>query len=201
LPAADRGLDWLVVAAPSDEQTTSLPQVLDRFQPAGVLWAGPTHDTYGARNLQAALVQAGISQVLATPGQALDLGQGIILRALTIGKQGAILLLEWERFRLLLPQGADPEDLAALKYGKSIGNVSALLLAGAGSAALNPPEWIANLQPQAVLISVSAADRQELPSAETLDLLQGYTVLRTDRNGWIELSMDGEQMWVEVERK
>jgi hypothetical protein len=29
-----------------------------------------------------------------------------------------------------------------------------------------------------------------------LELLQGYTVLRTDRNGWIELSTDGEQMWV-----
>jgi predicted membrane metal-binding protein len=32
------------------------------------------------------------------------------------------------------------------------------------------------------------------------DPLQGYTVLRTDRNGWIELTTDGERMWVEVER-
>jgi hypothetical protein len=30
--------------------------------------------------------------------------------------------------------------------------------------------------------------------------MHGYTLLRTDRNGWIELSTDGEQMWVEVER-
>jgi beta-lactamase superfamily II metal-dependent hydrolase len=49
------------------------------------------------------------------------------------------------------------------------------------------------------LISVSPADLQDLPSPETLALLQGYTVLRTDRNGWIELSTDGVQMWVEVE--
>ena len=28
-----------------------------------------------------------------------------------------------------------------------------------------------------------------------LELLQGYTDLRTDRDGWIELSMDGEQMY------
>ena len=28
----------------------------------------------------------------------------------------------------------------------------------------------------------------------------GYTLLRTDRNGWIQLSTDGEQLWVEVER-
>jgi len=57
------------------------------------------------------------------------------------------------------------------------------------------------LRPQVVLISVSAADKEGLPSPETLELLQGYTVLRTDRNGWIELSTDGKQMWVEVERK
>ena len=75
------------------------------------------------------------------------------------------------------------------------------LLVSAKLALLNPPEWIANLHTQVALISVSAADRQELPAPETLELLQGYTVLRTDRNGWIELTTDGERMWVEVEKK
>jgi hypothetical protein len=27
-----------------------------------------------------------------------------------------------------------------------------------------------------------------------------FSLLRTDRNGWIEQSTDGVQMWVEVER-
>jgi hypothetical protein len=92
------------------------------------------------------------------------------------------------------------DDLGSLDYGRSIGNVSALLLADAGYAPVNPPEWIAALRPQVVLLSVSAADKEGLPSPETLELLQGYTLLRTDRNGWIELSTDGESMWVEVER-
>ena len=73
-----------------------------------------------------------------------------------------------------------------------------MLLADSGYAPINPPEWIANLHPQLVLLSVSAADKEGLPSPETLELLRGYTVLRTDRNGWIELTTDGEQMWVEV---
>jgi len=75
------------------------------------------------------------------------------------------------------------------------------LLGDSGYAPSNPPEWIDKLQPRVVLLSVSAADKEGLPSPETLELLQGYTVLRTDRNGWIELSTDGEQMWVNVERK
>ena len=201
LPPTDRGLDWLVVAAPGDAQMLSLPQVLDRFRPANVLWAGPTHGTSGARALQAALVRAGISPVLVKSGQALDLGAGAVLRVLTVGSRGATLLLEWDRFRMLLPLGANLDDLEALGYGDVIGNVSALLLADSGYAPINPPEWIANLQPQVVLLSVSAADKEGLPSPETLELLQGYTVLRTDRNGWIELVTDGEQMWVEVEKR
>jgi hypothetical protein len=36
---------------------------------------------------------------------------------------------------------------------------------------------------------------------QVLEALQGYTLLRTSRNGWIELTMDGEQMWVEVEKR
>jgi hypothetical protein len=146
-------------------------------------------------------VRTGISPLKAMPGQVLDLGDGAVLRVLTVGLRGATLLLEWERFRLLLPLGMNLDDVETLGYGDVIGNVSALLLADSGYAPSNPPEWIANLQPQVVLISVSAGDKEGLPSPETLELLQGYALLRTDRNRWIELSTDGEQMWVEVERK
>jgi beta-lactamase superfamily II metal-dependent hydrolase len=51
------------------------------------------------------------------------------------------------------------------------------------------------------LLSVAAGNPRNLPDAETLESVDGYTLLRTDQNGWIELSTDGEQMWVEVERK
>jgi hypothetical protein len=29
--------------------------------------------------------------------------------------------------------------------------------------------------------------------------VQEYNLLRTDRDGWIEIRTDGQQMWVEVE--
>jgi beta-lactamase superfamily II metal-dependent hydrolase len=118
---------------------------------------------------------------------------------LTAGKRGAILLVEWGDFRALLPVGAGFEDLEVLRYGRAVGSVSVLLLANSGYAPANPPEWIANLNPQVVLLSVSGLDGEGRPSAETLEAVQGYNLLRTDWNGWIELSTDGEQLWVEVE--
>jgi len=52
-----------------------------------------------------------------------------------------------------------------------------------------------------VLLSLDANDSQNQPDPATLQSLQGYSILRTDRNGWIDVSTDGEQMWVEVEKK
>ena len=56
-------------------------------------------------------------------------------------------------------------------------------------------------QPQVVLFSVEAGDAQGRSDPQVLQSLQGRTLLRTDQNGWIKLTTDGQQMWVEVERK
>ncbi|MFU8771470.1 MAG: hypothetical protein ACNA8H_03510 [Anaerolineales bacterium] len=76
--------------------------------------------------------------------------------------------------------------------------MTTLLLADSGYGPANPPEWINNLRPQLVLLSVAAGDALDLPSPETMEALQGYSLLRTDLKEWIHLSTDGEQLWVEV---
>jgi hypothetical protein len=73
--------------------------------------------------------------------------------------------------------GLSGEDLAALLADPRLGELRALLLPGSG-----------------------AGDGRGRPAAETLAAVAGYALLRTDRNGWIRLSTDGERMWVEVER-
>ena len=47
-------------------------------------------------------------------------------------------------------------------------------------------------KPAYMLHSVTEADWQGLPSPETMQAVEGYTLLRTDRIGWIELTPDGE---------
>jgi len=199
LPLSNRRLDFLLVANPVEGQVAALPRIVERFPPANVLWAGQPDASPQARSLQLALVDAHIPITPAETGQVLQLGQGAELRLLAAGERGALFLLAWGNFRALLPVGVNFDQLEALGYGKQIGPVTALLLADQGYAPANPPQWIANLRPQVVLLSVAAGNREGLPSPETLQALQGYTLLRTDRNGWIELTTDGEQMWMEVE--
>jgi len=51
------------------------------------------------------------------------------------------------------------------------------------------------------LLSVSTQNRLQAPGVESLAALHGYTVLRSDQNGWVEVTTDGKQMWVETEKR
>ena len=64
-----------------------------------------------------------------------------------------------------------------------VAGLSTLLLPDSGYAPLNPQELFARLQPQVVLLSVAPGNSQGLPSSETLEVLRGYNMLRTDHNG------------------
>jgi beta-lactamase superfamily II metal-dependent hydrolase len=174
--------------------------VLERFPPGNVLWAGLPSPAREADYLRETLTNLRVQPVDALPGQVLDLGEGATLQVLTVSERGAILLLEWDRFRALLPLGADLGSQENLRMGKDVGNVSVLLLADQGYAPLNSSAWISNLRPQLALLSVAADDRDGRPDRETLDALGGYSLLRTDQHGWIQITTDGEQMWIEVER-
>jgi beta-lactamase superfamily II metal-dependent hydrolase len=131
----------------------------------------------------------------------LDLGEDILLRILNVNSRGAVMLLEWHEFRALLPVGMNFTALEELKYGEDIERVSVLLLGDSGYAPINPPEWVANLNPQLIILSVAAGDPDGLPNEGTLDAIEDYSLLRTDYNGWIEVATDGLEMWVEVEKQ
>ncbi len=200
LPIAARQLDWLVVAGLDDGQIEPLAGLLPRFPPQQVLWAGETHGSAAARALYTGLQAANIPLQPAASGQTLDLGSGAQLKVLYASPNGAVLLLEWQSFRALLPVGVDEETLQALQGGKILGAVNVLFLPHSGAEADSPPAWVFHLRPQALLLSVSAGDVYGRPDPAVLQTWQGFSLLRTDQHGWVDISTDGQQMWVQVER-
>ena len=201
LPPFNRHLDWLIVASTQENQLSGLPREVERIPPSSVLWAGNVEASFSARNLDEWFVEQDIPVARAEAGSELDLGEGALLHILNVNSRGAVLLLEWDEFRALLPIGINFAALEELKYGEDVETVSLLLLGDSGYAPVNPPEWIANLNPQLVVLSVAAGDPDGLPHEATLDAIEDYSLLRTDSNGWIEVSTDGSEMWVEVERQ
>jgi competence protein ComEC len=197
----DRRLDWLVIASPQEQQVAALPGDLPRYPADHVLWAGNPDASYSAEQINLWLTNNAIPVTPAFTGAALGLGQGATLKVISVSSRGAVVLVEWQGFRALLPVGMNFDTLAELDNGKKIGPVTVLLLADSGFAQVNPPEWLAALQPRLAVLSVAAGDPNGLPEQSVLDALGGTTLLRTDRNGWIEVSTDGMRMWADVEKK
>jgi beta-lactamase superfamily II metal-dependent hydrolase len=148
-----------------------------------VLWSGAPLGTAAPRYLQ------------------VTLGQGAHMVVTATTRSGAVLLLEWSNFRAPLPIGLDKHLSQTLLEEPGPMPVNALLLVSSGAADSNPPEWLLAWEPQMVLLSVGMGDRRARPAAEVLEAIEGYTLLCTDQNGWVLLSTNGEQMWVEVERR
>ena len=201
LPPTNRRLDWLIIASTQENQLSGLPRVVERITPSNVLWAGNVEASFSARNLDEWFIDQSIPVTQAEAGSELDLGKGAALHILNVNSRGAVLLLEWNDFRALLPVGMNFTALEELKYGEDIKKVTLLLIADSGYAPINPPEWVTNMNPQIIVLSVAAGDKDGLPHYEILETTEEYSLLRTDINGWIEVATDGAEMWVEVEKQ
>jgi len=200
LPLFNRKLDWLIVASTREDELSSLPRVVERYAPQNVLWSGNVQASFSAGLLDEYFAENGISVTRAETGQRLDLGEGAFIEVQAEGPRGSVLVIRWKEFSAVLPIGVSEGTWEELEFGSVIGKVDVLLLADSGFAQTNPPDIIENLNPQLIVLSVAAGDPDGLPAQETLDALEGYSLLRTDRSGWIDTTTNGTEMWVEAER-
>ncbi|MGB7874097.1 MAG: ComEC/Rec2 family competence protein [Anaerolineales bacterium] len=201
LPPFNRRLDWLIIVSTQENQLSGLPRVVERIPPDNVLWAGNVEASFSARNLNEWFIDQSIPVTQAESDSELNLGDGAVIKILNVNSRGAVLLLEWNDFRALLPVGINFNAQEELNFGEDIKTTSLLLIADSGYAPVNPPEWVANVNPQLIVLSVAAGDPDGLPHEGTLNAIEDYPILRTDYNGWIEVITDGAEMWFEVEKQ
>lgn len=200
LPFFTRNLDWLLIASTQENQLAALPRIVERYEPKNVLWGGNVQASFSARLLDEYFAENEIPVSRAEAGQRLELGDGAFIEIQAEGPRGCVLLVEYGGFRALLPIGVSEGTYESIEFGNSIGKVDVLLLADSGYAPSNPSDMFQNMNPELAILSVAAGDQNGLPDQEVLDSLEGYSLLRTDRNGWIDISTDGIEMRVTVER-
>jgi competence protein ComEC len=200
IPFFTRRLDWLVVASTNEDEIAALPRVMERYPPDNVLWSGNFQASFSAQTLDKFFAKEGIPVTRAEVGQKLEMGKDLFIKVLSVSGRGSVLLIEYKNFRALLPIGLSEGTYDFIKEGAPLLKVDVFLLADSGYAPSNPPEVIKGLNPQLIVLSVDAGDKDGLPSQGLLDSLEGYSLLRTDRSGWISISTNGDEMRVEVER-
>lgn len=200
LPFFSHKLDWLIIASTNEDDLSALPRVMERYPPKNVLWSGNIQASFSSQTLDQYFADNEIPVSNAETGQRLELGDGSFIEVQAEGPRGSVLFIQYKNFRALLPIGISDGTYESIEYGNVIDTVDVLLLADSGYAPSNPPDLIENLNPRLVVLSVAAGDPDGLPAQEVLDSLDGYSLLRTDRNGWITVGTDGNEMRVEVER-
>ncbi len=197
----EQRLDWLIVASTQQDQLAGLPWVLERYPPRAVLWAGLPQASHASQTLDRWLTDQRIPVTFAEAGQVLDLGQGAQIEVIASGRRGAVLLVSWRSFRGLLPIGMDIEMREVLEKNPRLRSISVFSLPNSGYPALVSQTWLQQLAPELVILSVAADDPYGNPTPEVLEILRPYSMLRTDLAGWIEISTDGEKMWVFSEQE
>ncbi len=200
---------------PDADHISGLVEVLDRYEVGGWLDNGRPDDdaTYG--ECMARLEEAKVPRHMVRAGDSLDLGQGIVLEVLhpppqlMIGTEGddnnnsLVLRLRWGEAEVLLTGDIGAEAERLLLGSNQDLAADLLKVAHHGSGGSSCEEFLAAVAPAYAVISVGEENKFGHPDEEVLGRLAAsanITVLRTDREGTIEFTTDGEKVWVRTRR-
>jgi competence protein ComEC len=211
MPFWDRTLDLVVNTHPDADHLAGLPSLLERYTVEQVLTPDVGADSQLYREWETQLAAAGIAPIMAQAGQSLNLGQNLTATILSPGELTAhhddvnnhsvVVYLQYGQISFLLPGDIEsPVEAALARAG--LPPVTVLKSPHHGSKTSSSESLLQAVDPRLVVISVGAENNFGHPSPEVLARYaeRGLTVLRTDQRGTIELSTDGERLWVETAR-
>ena len=196
MPFWQRRLALVVAAGSTEAEAAGLAGVLPRYEVVQVVVTGREVRSAAYRELLRGLNERNVPVRQAQVGQAFDLGDEARLEVLAAGEGRLVLRLTWQNASFLLPLGASAERLLVMADVGQAPASTVLLVPQHGNPGALDRSLVEAVSPWAAVISAGV----EGPVPETLRALEGYTVLRTDRDGWVSFATDGAQLWAEVER-
>jgi len=209
LPFWDRHLHLVVLTHPDQDHLAGLVTVLERYDVDQVLAPALTDDSAAVRAWQEAIASKDIPQREAFAGQWIDLGDGARLSVVYPPPEpvpaeeddgSLVLKVSLGEAAFLLTGDIGAEGEASLVSNHADLRAPVLKVAHHGSAGSTSAAFLAAVQPLTAVISVGEDNGYGLPSPETLDRLGKRPVFRTDRNGDVAMSTDGERLWIRVGR-
>lgn len=212
MPFWDRTLELVVNTHPDLDHLGGLVSLLDRYDVEQAVVADVAGRSELYQEWERELTEAALTPLVGQVGTRLDLGGGVTATILNPGpatggtddpnNHSVVLHVQFGQISFLLP--GDIEEAVEWKLVTSGALLAATVLKSPhhGSRSSSCEPFLQAVDPQVVVISVGADNGFGHPSPEVLDryAAHGYTVLRTDQQGTIEFSTDGEQLWVETAR-
>jgi competence protein ComEC len=212
MPFWDRTLELVISTHPDADHLAGLVSLPQRYTVEQLLTSdvGATSQLYREWELQ--LSQAELTPLIGQAGTQLDLGQGITATILSPGSitanideannHSVVLHLQFGQVSFLLT--GDIEEIMEERLLRAKIPLSATVLKSPhhGSKTSSSRAFLEAVDPQIVVISLGKDNHFGHPAPEVLEryAAQGLLVFRTDEQGTVELSTDGQRLWVETGR-
>jgi competence protein ComEC len=216
LPPWDRRIDVLVLTHPHEDHAAGLPVLVDRYGIGAVFEPGMRGPGPGYREFQAALAARGATAGRLATGDHLTLDD-LSLRVLWpdrasvpgsppddgtgINNVSIVLLGTFGAERMLLA-GDIEQEIDPILLARGLPRVDLLKVAHHGSRTSSTGEFLDAVRPKVAVVSVGARNPYGHPAPATIDRLVAHRaeVFRTDRNGSVEVDLDGRALTVSRDR-
>jgi len=205
-----RRLDAMILSHAHADHLGGFPSILDRLAVSEVIdpALGSAEPLYAGFLAQLEEADAPWMQARRGDGFMLDSVRFRILHPDTawaewgqdLNENSIVLLVEYRAFRAVLAGDAGLPAEASL--AGRVGKVDLLKVGHHGSRGATGAGWLAELHPEAAVISVGAGNRYGHPAPEALARLAaaGVETFRTDQDGTIEVRTDGRAMTIHSRR-
>nr|MBI5455993.1 MBL fold metallo-hydrolase [Candidatus Levybacteria bacterium] len=221
MPFWDRDIEVMMLTHPHADHLTGLISVLKRYKVMHYVTENLKYNSLAYRKLQDVLAKNNLTAKFNFSGDRIDFAdktslltiwpKGISLEnqelqdsqnltkdnpSLDVNGFSLIELLSYGNFKVLLT--GDAGVLVEDKIANSIGKIDVLKVPHHGSKTGMSDLFLSEINPKLAIISVGAKNRYGHPAKIALDLLAKYNIkmLRTDKNGEVEVVSDGKSFKV-----
>jgi competence protein ComEC len=209
-------MNLAVLTHPHQDHLAGLLEVLRRYDVGQVLYPATEGESSLYNEWVRFIGEAGIKSTIAQTGQQIDLGDGVTLEVLwpsvnpitdngsEVDNNSVVVLLKDGDISFLLTGDSMSEVEWELIRERADIKGTVIKVAHHGSASSTITQFLAVVNPQAVVISVGANNTYNLPNSDVVLRLEKWVgaanIYRTNLNGTVTFITDGEHLWVEEDR-
>ena len=217
MPFWDRTIDLVILTHPHADHLTGLIEVLQRYKVKQVLYSDLDYESPLHNEWLSLIKEKDIKYAIIQAGQQIDCGEGVTMNVLNpqkpplsdtqsdIDNNGVVLRLSMGDISFLLTADIFWETEFELIARRVNLRSTVLKVAHHGSDTSTTREFLAVANPQIAVISVGAGNSHGHPSPEVMERLTEIVgedkIYLTSEQGTIELTTDGERLWIEVENQ
>ncbi len=208
MPFYDRTIELMALSHPQADHLTGLISVLERYSVNYFVSTGLENQSEGYKKLMSLIRNKKVQVKNEAVGGKIDLDNLRLItfwpdnRVLGLSNTGdaneasLVLGLSYGQFSALLTGDAGQDVQKEISLTSRIGLINILKVPHHGSKTALMENFLSEIRPQLAVISVGKNSYGH-PTKETLELLNnvGSKILRTDRDGEIEIVSDGGSWW------